>query len=78
MFNRNKKSRKMRKIFQFEEYLDWKKMSITQKINFKRACLFPFLAYFVYNFLVKYSFSILLIVALYFLVRFINRNKLVK
>ena len=48
MFNRNYKKRKMKKIFQWREYLNWKKMNSTQKINFKRACLFPFLVYIVY------------------------------
>ena len=45
MFNRNYKERKKKKIFQWREYLNWKKMNSTQKINFKRACLFPCLLY---------------------------------
>ena len=78
MFNRNYKERKMKKIFQWQEYLNWKKMSHKQKINFKRACLFPLLVYLVYVFLLKYSMSILIIIAIYFLVRFMNRRKLDK
>ena len=42
MFNRKNNQRKMKKIFQWRDYLNWKKMSSAQKINFKRACLFPF------------------------------------
>ena len=61
MFNRKYKKRKMKKIFQWREYLNWKKMNSTQKINFKRACLFPFLVYFVYVFLFKYSMAKVLI-----------------
>ena len=76
MFNRNKRGRKMKKIFQWEEYLNWKKMSKEQKLNFKRACLFPFLAYIVYVFLTHYSLAILLLLGFYFLIRFTNRNKL--
>ena len=78
MFNRNSKQRKMRKIFQWEEYLNWKKMSSSQKINFKRACLFPFLVYIIYVFLLKYSMAILIIIGIYFLTRIKNRNKLEK
>ena len=78
MFNRNYKERKMKKIFQWKEYLNWKKMTSTQKINLKRACLFPFLVYIVYVFLVKYSMAILLVIGIYFLVRFKNRKKLKK
>ena len=78
MFNRNSKQRKMKKIFQWEEYLNWKKMSSSQKINFKRACLFPFLVYIVYVFLLKYSMAILIIIGIYFLTRIKNRNKLKK
>ena len=78
MFNRNKRSRKMKKIFQWEEYLNWRKMSNDQKLNFKRACLFPFLVYLVYAFLNQYSIAILLLLGLYFLIRLKNRNKLSK
>ncbi len=78
MFNRNSKQRKMKKIFQWEEYLNWKKMSSSQKINFKRACLFPFLVYVIYVFLLKYSMAILIIIGIYFLTRIKNRNKLEK
>ena len=76
MFNRNKRSRKIKKIFQWEEYLNWKTMSKEQKLNFKRACLFPCLVYVVYFFLNQYSLPILLLLGLYYLIRFKNRNKL--
>ena len=76
MFNRNNRGRQMKKIFQWEEYLNWKKMTKEQKLNFKRACLFPLLVYIVYSFLSKYSLAILLLLGLYFLIRFKNRNKL--
>ena len=76
MFNRKSKYRKMKKIFQWEEYLNWRKMSQEQKINFKRACVFPFLVYIVYAFINQYSMAILLIIGLYYLIRFKNRNKL--
>ena len=76
MFNRNNNGRKMKKIFQWEEYLNWRKMTNAQKLNFKRACLFPFLVYVVYVFLNQYSLAILLLLSFYFLIRFKNRNKL--
>ena len=76
MFNRGKGGRKIKKIFQWEEYLNWREMSKEQKLNFKRACLFPFLVYIVYIFLNQYSIAILLIIAFYFIMRFKNRNKL--
>ena len=76
MFNRNNRDRKMKKIFQWEEYLNCKKMSKQQRLNFKRACLFPFLVYVVYVFLNQYSYAILLLLGLYFLIRLKNRNKL--
>ena len=78
IFNRNYKKRKMKKIFQWNEYLNWKKMTSNQKLNFKRACLFPFLVYFVYVFLYSYSLPILIIIGIYFLVRFKNSKKLNK
>ena len=76
MFNRNNRSRKIKKIFQWEEYLNWKKMTKEQKLNLKRACLFPVLVYIVYIFLNQYSLAILLLIGFYFLIRFKNRNKL--
>tara|TARA_Y100001968_G_C18937796_1_gene517289 strand:- start:341 stop:580 length:240 start_codon:yes stop_codon:yes gene_type:complete len=78
MFNKKYRSRKMRKIFQWKEYLNWRNMSQNQKINFKRACLFPLLVYIVYAFLYKYSMAILIIIGIYFLVRYKNRNKIRK
>ena len=76
MFNKRYRRRKMKKIFQWEEYLNWRKMSAKQKINFKRACLFPFLVYLVYAFLYQYSMPILIIICIYYFIRFRNRNKL--
>ena len=78
MFNRNYRERKMKKIFQWRDYLNWSKMTSTQKINFKRACLFPFLVYIVYFYLSKYSISILIFIGIYYLIRFKNRKKLNK
>ena len=78
MFNRKKNEREMRKIFQWSDYLNWNNMTKTQKINFKRACLFPFLVYIVYFFLLKYSIAILLIIGIFYLARFKNRNKINK
>lgn len=78
MFNQKKRARRIKKVFQWEEYLNWRNMSQVQKLNFKRACLFPLFAYIVYVFLNKYSIAILLILGLYYLVRFKNRNKLGK
>ena len=68
----------MKKIFQWQEYLNWRNMSQTQKLNFKRACLFPLLVYIIYGFLDKYSMAIIIILGIYFLLRFKNRNKLRK
>ena len=51
-------------------------MTSTQKINFKRACLFPFLVYVVYFFLLEYTISILILIGIYYLVRFKNRKKI--
>ena len=76
MFEKRNNGRKMKKIFQWEEYLNWRKMSKGQKLNFKRACLFPFLVYIVYVFLNQYSIAILILIVLYFLIRLKNRNKL--
>ena len=78
MFKKSNKNRKMRKIFQWQEYLNWNNLSYEQKLNFKRACLFPLLVYFVYGFLSKFSYAILLLLAIYLLMRFFNRNKLSK
>ena len=78
MFNRKNRERKMKKIFQWRDYSNWQKMTSTQKINFKRACLFPFLVYVVYFFLLEYSISILFVIGIYYLIRLKNRKKLNK
>ena len=76
MFNRKNKSRKMKKIFQWEEYLNWRNMSKEQRLNCKRVFLLLFLVYIVYVFLNQYSLAILLLLGVYFLIKFKNRNKL--
>ena len=78
MIKKNNKNRQIKKIFQWREYLNWKKMTRQQKINFKRACLFPLAAYFIYTFLLEFTYPILLIIFICFLVRFMNKNKLIK
>ena len=78
MFRKKDKDRNLKKIFQWEEYLNWRKMSAQQKINLKRACLFPFLAIIVYNFLTKFTYAILLLVCIYLLIRIKNRRKISK
>ena len=78
MFRKNNKGRNLKKIFQWEDYLNWKRMSEKQKINFKRACLFPLLALIVYNFLSTFTYAILLIISIYLLLRLKNRRKINK
>ena len=78
MFRKKDKDRNLKKIFQWEEYLNWRKMSAQQKINLKRAFLFPFLAIIVYNFLTKFTYAILLLVCIYQLIRFKNRRRISK
>ena len=78
MFRKNDKDRKLKKIFQWEDYINWRKMSAQQKINLKRACLFPFLAIIVYNFLTKFTYAILILVCIYLLIRLKNRRRISK
>ena len=78
MFRKKNKDRNLKKIFQWEEYLNWRKMSAQQKINLKRACLFPFFAIIVYNFLTKFTYAILLLVCIYLLIRLKNRRNISK
>ena len=78
MFRKKNKDRNLKKIFQWEEYLNWRKMSAQQKINFKRACLFPFLAIIVFNFLNRFTYAILLLLFIYLLIRLKNRRRISK
>tara|TARA_Y100000589_G_scaffold53339_1_gene44389 strand:- start:1396 stop:1632 length:237 start_codon:yes stop_codon:yes gene_type:complete len=78
MFRKNDKDRNLKKIFQWEDYLNWRNMSEKQKINFKRACLFPLLALIVYNFLSQFTYAILLLLCVYLLIRLRNRRRISK
>jgi len=78
MFRKNDKKRNLKKIFQWEEYLNWRTMSAQQKINLKRGLLFPFLAIIVYNFLTKFTYAILILVCIYLLIRWKNRRRISK
>ena len=78
MFRKKNKDRNLKKIFQWEEYLNWRKMSVQQKINLKRACLFPFFAIIVFNFLNKFTYAILILLCIYLLIRLKNRRRISK
>ena len=78
MFRKNANNRNLKKIFQWEDYLNWRKMSSQQKINLKRAFLFPFFALIVYNFLSKFTYAILLLIVIYLLIRLKNRRRISK
>ena len=78
MFRKNDKHRSLKKIFQWEDYLCWRKMSAQQKINFKRACLFPLLAFVVYKFLSDFTYAILLLICIFLLIRFKSRRRISK
>ena len=78
MFRKNDKDRNLKKIFQWEDYLNWRKMSAQQKINLKRAFLFPFFALIVYNFLSEFTYAILLLICIYLLIRLRNRRRISK
>ncbi len=78
MFRKNDKDRNLKKIFQWEDYLNWSKMSAEQKVNLKRACLFPLFALIVYNFLSEFTYAILLLVCIYLLIRLRNRRRISK
>ena len=78
MFRKNDKDRNLKKIFQWQDYLNWRNLSAEQKINFKRALLFPFLALIVYNFLSKFTYAILVLICIYLLIRFKNRKRITK
>ena len=78
MFKKNDKDRNLKKIFQWEDYFNWRTMTEKQKINFKRACLFPLLAFFVYYFLSKYTYAILLLICIYYVIRLKNRRRISK
>ena len=78
MFRKNDNNRNLKKIFQWEDYLNWRKMSAQQKINLKRAFLFPFFALIVYNFLSDFTYAILLLIFIYLLIRYRNRRRISK
>ena len=78
MFRKNDNKKILKKIFQWEDYLNWHNMTAQQKINVKRAFLFPFLALFVYNFFSEFTYAILLLIFIYLLIRFKNRRKISK
>ncbi len=78
MSRKNNKKRNIKKIFQWQDYLNWNNMTPKQKINFKRACLFPLLVFVVYKFLTEYTYAILIIILIFFLIRLKNRRNIIK
>ena len=78
-FKQRNQQRRLKKIFQWEDYLNWKDMNHQQRLNLKRALLFPVFAYYyIFIFLKTYTYAILLFLLILFIIRYTKRNKISK
>jgi len=78
MTKKNNKNRNLIKIFQWQDYYSWKKMTYKQRLNVKRVLALLLISYYLFTFLSEFKYALIIIILLYFLIRNINKNKISK
>ncbi len=72
------KDRKMKRIFQWRRYIEWKDLTNDEKLGVKRLVLLPIVAYFVIYFINQYFFPIVFLLFLYFAYKKLEKGNLTK
>ena len=72
------KDRKMKRVFQWRRYIEWKDLTHDEKLGVKRFILLPIFAYFVISFINQYFFPIAFLLCLYFAYKKLEKGNLTK
>ncbi len=77
--NRKKyKGRKMKRVFQWRRYLEWKDLSFEEKLGAKRLLFVPIGAYLIFSFINQYAFTFIFLILLYLAYKKFENGKLMK
>ena len=68
----------MKRVFQWERYLDWKSLSTQEKLAAKRFLFLPLLAYLIITFIERYAFAITIFFVGYLAYKKFDKGKLKK
>ena len=59
------KNRKMRRVFQWSRFLEWKDLTNEEKLSAKRLILVPIAAYFIFIFISQYMLTLIFLICIY-------------
>ena len=68
----------MKRVFQWERYLEWKSLSSQEKLAAKRFLFLPLLAYLIIMFIDRYAFAIAIFFVGYLAYKKFEKGKLKK
>ncbi len=78
LIRRESKSKKMKRVFQWKRYLEWRDLSPEEKLSAKRFLMIPIFAYFLIEiFNQNFSLIVLLLIGYVLYIRF-NKGGIVK
>lgn len=78
-FNRKEpKEREMKRVFQLRRYLEWKDLTLEEKISAKRFLLIPILAYIIIEIFNQNFLLIILFLIGYLFYKKIEKEKIIK
>tara|TARA_Y100001968_G_C18912640_1_gene505967 strand:+ start:177 stop:383 length:207 start_codon:yes stop_codon:yes gene_type:complete len=68
----------MKRVFQWKRYLDWKNLSLEEKLTIKRFLLLPIVAYFFLGFIYQNAFAFIFLIGGYLVYKKFEKGKLKK
>ena len=77
-YRENLKARKMKRVFQWSRYIEWKDLTQEEKINAKRILLIPLFAYLILIFFNQNFFLIVLLLIGYVLYKKFEKGHITK
>ena len=79
VFNRRKsKGREMKRVFQWERYLEWNDLTPEEKLSAKRFLLVPIIAFFIIEIFNQNFFLIVLLLIVYLIYKKFEKGDIIK
>ncbi len=72
------KDKRMKRIFQWRRYLEWKDLTNEEKLAAKRLLFVPLVAYFAFVFINQNAFTLVFLICIYLLYKKFEKGKLSK
>ena len=71
----NKGNRKMKRVFQWRRYFEWKHLTLEEKLSIKRLLFLPILAYLIHHFFKQNLLLIIFMICGYIIYKKLEKGK---